>query len=142
MIRFLPSSNPIWRSRSKSHAQGGTEKSVPCWLQTARWWTLFCSAACNALVAVVANNPARKSRRRMFLSLQGPRLKLDSLPLCQQAVRCNSGLLAGARRRQAFKLAKSELDHSRHFGDVPVTSGLPRSADILRAIRHVAKVAR
>ena len=32
--------------------------------------------------------------------------------------------------------------HSRHFGDVPVTSGLPRSADILRAIRHVAKVAR
>ncbi len=34
----------------------------------------------------------------------------------------------------------SEAGHSRRFDRGPLTSGLPRLADILRVIRHVAKV--
>jgi hypothetical protein len=38
------------------------------------------------------------------------------------------------------KSAKSGLGQSRHFDREPLTSGLPRLADILRVIRHVSKV--
>jgi hypothetical protein len=34
----------------------------------------------------------------------------------------------------------SQMVHSRHFDRAPLTSGRPRLADILRAIRHVSKV--
>jgi hypothetical protein len=34
----------------------------------------------------------------------------------------------------------SPLGHSRHFDRAPLTSGLPRLADLRRVIRHVAKV--
>jgi len=34
---------------------------------------------------------------------------------------------------------KSELGQSRHFSRAPMTSGLPRQADILSARRHVSK---
>jgi hypothetical protein len=36
--------------------------------------------------------------------------------------------------------AMSESGQSRHFERAPITSGLPPTADILRVIRHVAKV--
>ena len=43
-----------------------------------------------------------------------------------------------ARGGSAFvKCATSETGHSRHFERAPLTSGLPRLADILRVIRHV-----
>jgi hypothetical protein len=38
--------------------------------------------------------------------------------------------------------AMSVLGQSRHFDRVPLTSGLPRLADILEVIRHVSNVAR
>jgi hypothetical protein len=83
-IRFLPSANPIWRSRLKSTIQGSAEKpSIPDRLQTARRWTLACSAACNVLAAVVANNPARTSRLRIYApSSKDHDCKNWSLPLC------------------------------------------------------------
>jgi hypothetical protein len=34
----------------------------------------------------------------------------------------------------------SIVAQKRHFGRTPLTSGLPRLADILRVIRHVSKV--
>jgi hypothetical protein len=34
----------------------------------------------------------------------------------------------------------SEVGQSRQFDAAPLTSGLPRLADILRVIRHVSKV--
>jgi hypothetical protein len=32
------------------------------------------------------------------------------------------------------------LGHSRRFGRLPVTSGLPRTSDVIRSPRHVSKV--